>query len=67
MCEQALEMLLSVKVTPQIVDIVHDESLFLRYGVTIPVLSIHDSELNWPFEIEQLQHWLKNNGITYHT
>ncbi len=67
LCEQAHAMLLSVGVKPQIIDIIDDEALFLRYGVTIPVLRYNDNELNWPFDIEQLQHWLKNNGITYHT
>ncbi|MDG2664842.1 glutaredoxin family protein, partial [Vibrio parahaemolyticus] len=41
--------------------------LFSRYGVTIPVLKYQDSELNWPFDLEQLTHWLDNNGITYHS
>ncbi|MBU2898874.1 glutaredoxin family protein [Vibrio hepatarius] len=48
------------------VDIALDDDLFSRYGVTIPVLSINNSELKWPFDLQQLQTWLENNGITYH-
>jgi hypothetical protein len=47
------------------VDIAFDEELFLRYGVTIPVLNYQGQELNWPFDLQELQHWLDNNGITY--
>ncbi|PHJ43184.1 thiol-disulfide isomerase [Vibrio sp. PID17_43] len=50
-----------------VVDIAFDDALFSRYGVTIPVLKYQDSELNWPFDLEQLTHWLENNGITYHS
>ncbi|NOH79774.1 glutaredoxin family protein [Vibrio sp. RE86] len=48
-----------------IVDIAFDDELFSRYGVTIPVLNFNGNELNWPFDLEQLQVWLDNNGITY--
>ncbi|MCG9716656.1 glutaredoxin family protein [Vibrio alginolyticus] len=50
-----------------IIDIAFDDVLFSRYGVTIPVLKYQDSELSWPFDLEQLIHWLDNNGITYHS
>ncbi|KIP65411.1 MULTISPECIES: glutaredoxin family protein [Vibrio] len=50
-----------------IVDIALDDELFSRYGVTIPVLKYQNSELNWPFDLEQLKNWLENNGITYHS
>ncbi|RIZ53847.1 thiol-disulfide isomerase [Vibrio sp. PID23_8] len=50
-----------------VVDIAFDDALFSHYGVTIPVLKYQDSELNWPFDLEQLTHWLENNGITYHS
>ncbi len=47
----------------EIVDIAFDDELFSRYGVTIPVLHYQGSELNWPFDIQQLQLWLDDNGI----
>ncbi|ANO32891.1 NrdH-redoxin [Vibrio breoganii] len=67
LCEQAHKLLLTVGVEPQIVDIAFDDELFSRYGVTIPVVHIENSELNWPFNLQQLQQWLENNGITYHS
>lgn len=50
----------------QVIDIALDDALFSRYGVTIPVLKYNDSELNWPFDLEELKDWLGNNGVTYH-
>ncbi|EEX31033.1 thiol-disulfide isomerase and thioredoxin [Vibrio coralliilyticus ATCC BAA-450] len=48
----------------EIVDIAFDDELFSRYGVTIPVLNYQGNELNWPFDLQQLQLWLNENGIT---
>ncbi|KLN65870.1 thiol-disulfide isomerase [Vibrio sp. VPAP30] len=48
----------------KIVDIAFDDELFSRYGVTIPVLNYQGNELNWPFDLQQLQLWLDENGIT---
>ncbi len=48
----------------EIIDIAFDDELFSRYGVTIPVLHYQGNELNWPFDIQQLQLWLDDNGIT---
>ncbi|OLQ87764.1 thiol-disulfide isomerase [Vibrio panuliri] len=62
----ALATQLDISLPIEVVDIAFDDELFSRYGVTIPVLSYGESELNWPFELEQLQIWLENNGITYH-
>ncbi len=67
LCEQAHAMLLSVGITPQIIDIIHDDILFARYGVTIPVLRSNDDELNWPFDTEQLQHWLEKTSARKQT
>ena len=41
-----------------VVDIAFDDALFSRYGVTIPVLRYQGRELNWPFDLPQLQAWL---------
>lgn len=71
----------------QVIDIAFDDELFSRYGVTIPVLTLHSqdeqneqsnlqhqnnlqhivSELFWPFNLDELQAWLKHNGINYHS
>ncbi|TMX56031.1 glutaredoxin family protein [Vibrio rotiferianus] len=69
LCEMAFDLVDQIGLAEQthIVDIAFDDVLFTRYGVTIPVLKYQDSELNWPFDLEQLTHWLDNNGITYHS
>jgi hypothetical protein len=42
------------------IDIADDDSLFQRYGLTIPVLRRTDSEaeLNWPFDAPMLEVFL---------
>jgi hypothetical protein len=42
----------------EIVDIAYDDALFSRYGVTIPVVSYKNRELNWPFTKLELEEWL---------
>jgi glutaredoxin len=68
LCEMALELIKQVGLGEQVevVDIAFDDELFSRYGVTIPVIKVDESEINWPFDILQLQQWLTVNGITYH-
>lgn len=67
--------------TIQVVDIAFNDVLFSHYGLTIPVLALHSqdiqndqsnlqyivSELFWPFNLDELQAWLKHNGINYHS
>jgi len=67
LCEMAYQLTQQLNISDQvtIVDIAFDDELFSRYGVTIPVLNYQGNELNWPFDLEQLQVWLDNNGITY--
>ena len=69
LCEMAFELLTEVGLQHKVdvVDIAFDDELFSRYGVTIPVVKVKDSELNWPFDISQLKQWLTVNGITYHS
>lgn len=69
LCEMAFELLQRLNLTDQVevVDIAFDDELFSRYGVTIPVLKYQNLEINWPFGLQELQDWLNNNGITYHT
>ncbi|KOO03404.1 thiol-disulfide isomerase [Vibrio nereis] len=61
LCQQA-----GIAEKVDIVDIAFDDELFSRYGVTIPVLNFQGNEINWPFDLQELQHWLNDNGITYH-
>ncbi len=67
LCEQAEALLAVLHVVPEQIDIAGDDRLLSRYGVTIPVLKYGTEELMWPFKLEELQLWLENNGITYHT
>ncbi|CAH0525999.1 glutaredoxin family protein [Vibrio hippocampi] len=69
LCEMALELVAQIGLSDatQVVDIAFDDTLFERYGVTIPVLKVEQAELNWPFDLTSLTQWLSDNGITYHT
>lgn len=66
LCEMAFNLTQKLNISHQVevVDIAFDDQLFSRYGVTIPVLNYQGNELNWPFDLEQLQVWLDKNGIT---
>lgn len=68
LCEMAFELCQQTGIAEKvdIVDIAFDDELFSRYGVTIPVLNFQGNEINWPFDLQELQHWLNDNGITYH-
>ncbi len=66
LCGMAFDLTKQLNISHQveIVDIAFDDELFSRYGVTIPVLNYQGNELNWPFDLQQLQLWLDENGIT---
>ena len=66
LCELALALISAKGINVDITDIAFDDELFARYGVTIPVLSDGQNELNWPFDDKQLEEWLEKHGITYH-
>ncbi len=60
LCELAAQQLNQLNVTYITVDIIDDPDLVSRYGITIPVVRKADSsELNWPFEINQLANFLE--------
>ncbi|OOE59663.1 glutaredoxin family protein [Salinivibrio kushneri] len=71
LCEQAwaLYQSLGYQTPLNSQDIAFDDTLFERYGVTIPVIAICDqsgtvrAELGWPFDHTQLQAWLTQHGI----
>ncbi|NOH54203.1 glutaredoxin family protein [Vibrio coralliilyticus] len=68
LCEMAFELCQQANIAEkvEVVDIAFDDGLFSRYGVTIPVLNVSGEELNWPFDLQELQNWLEKNGISYH-
>jgi len=67
LCEQALEMFNYLCQTNsdinegyriELVEISESDALVEEYGIKIPVLAKPDSELAWPFELEELGNWL---------
>jgi hypothetical protein len=59
LCERAHELLTSMpelrSVTVDVVDIADDDSLFARYGTSIPVLAVASgAELGWPFNADDI-------------
>lgn len=68
LCEMAIELCEHAGVSSQVevIDIAFNDTLFSRYGVTIPVLRLNGNELNWPFDLQELNNWLEDNGITHH-
>lgn len=68
LCEQAWQLCFELGIGNEVtvVDIVNSddsEQLVERYGIRIPVIKklADQSELGWPFDIEQLQEFV--NGI----
>ena len=65
LCELALELLAPILTNSnyqlQEEDIADSDELMDRYGIRIPVLRrpSRNAELNWPFDIDQLQSFLK--------
>lgn len=45
--------------TIELVDIAEDDALVEQFGMAIPVLIGGEQQLGWPFEEEQLTHWLQ--------
>jgi len=69
LCEQAESMMSYLRFNDEqigdrfqlyAVEIAGDEALVERFGIRIPVLSIGDEELGWPFELDELKSWLLN-------
>ena len=67
LCEQAEELLQHIALESDLawesIDIADDPELMDRYGIRIPVLRRAEGsdELGWPFDLEQLQGFLKNS------
>jgi glutaredoxin len=67
LCEQALQICTELGISPEVVDIAFDETLFKQYGWVIPVVKVASNELNWPFDAQKLSQWLTIHGITHHS
>lgn len=60
LCELAAQQLEQLAVAYTTVDIIDDPDLVAKYGITIPVVAKRDgSEINWPFELDQLANFLE--------
>ncbi len=67
LCEQALVLLRSLPASAwilEVVDISESDTLFERYGLTIPVLRREDTgaELNWPFDGQDVARLLRQGA-----
>ncbi len=60
LCEQAQGLIETLGINYKLQDICDIEELAERYGIRIPVLlrQQDNSELDWPFNIEQLQQFM---------
>lgn len=60
LCEQAEQLLLQAGLAGavEIIDIVDDPAAFERYRVHIPVFTVNEQELFWPFDLVQIQQLL---------
>ena len=60
LCEIAESQLKSMSLSFKMVDICDDEALAEKYGICIPVLfnPKDESELGWPFDVEDIAHFL---------
>ena len=66
LCEEAHEQLLSLtgsgmELSIELVEIADSEELMDRYGITIPVIRAGDREIGWPFSVDELRTFLKND------
>ena len=41
------------------VEIANSDKLMKKYGTSIPVIKICEQELYWPFELQDLENWVK--------
>ncbi len=59
LCERALDLLLSMPELRgralRVVDVAGDDALLERYGERVPVLRIGGTELEWPFDGEDIK------------
>jgi hypothetical protein len=65
LCDDAIVLIEKLNVTYQKVDIVEDTHLVELYGTLIPVVENRQkATLNWPFSLQQLQHFVSSSSIS---
>jgi hypothetical protein len=65
LCEDAEQLLVDAGLAFSQQDIIEDPQLLQNYGLLIPVLfhSASQQQLNWPFDSQALQDFIKNNRL----
>ncbi len=65
LCEDAEQLLVDAGLVFSKQDIIEDPQLLQNYGLLIPVLfhSASQQPLNWPFDSQALQDFIKNNRL----
>lgn len=65
LCENAEQLLVDAGLAFSQQDIIEDPQLLQNYGLLIPVLfhSASQQQLNWPFDSQALQDFIKNNRL----
>lgn len=64
LCEEAELLLVRLRdshtqLSWQTIDIADSDDLVERYGIRIPVVRMDDSELGWPFNLNELAEFLE--------
>lgn len=63
LCHEAQSLLQQLGLAWQDVDIIDRDDLLERYGTRIPVLLLDDRELDWPFQRQDVLHFLDETAI----
>lgn len=65
LCEDAEQLLVDAGLAFSKQDIIEDPQWLQNYGLLIPVLfhSASQQQLNWPFDRQALQDFIKNNRL----
>lgn len=65
LCDIALQLVQSIHIEFEKIDIVEDEELVALYGESIPVFIADNAPqaLYWPFEPQQLEQYIAHYGI----
>ena len=69
LCEKAVMDLEKLQKSGRIefikeVEITNSDKLMKKYGVSIPVIKICEHELYWPFELRDLETWVKRLEVS---
>jgi hypothetical protein len=63
LCEDAEQVLQTLGLSFESIDIMDDNALLEKFGVSIPVLEKPDGYLYWPFNEAEALAWLNNEKL----